>query len=321
MAGYTLPTDAALREAERPNPGEERCVGPFAFAKGPLVLLSAPAVRWVVRSDGFANDVAQAARLADGLAYGRASERVPQDVQLGYWLSRHPSLRYVALPRKTGWADAFVEVTDLRRLLVGHRIPWDQLGWLTGRSERMWRAASHVRWRLVCAGALPCPAGQCAHARGQDACAAELMLPPPLRASPPRVPIAPAGTAAEMTSCRRPRARSTRARPAGSRRQAICVGALREGNATTHDLRCRSSPRIAGMADLTETQRTRGPSATTYADAASPALRGGYRLHRTVWAPHILISVCSFTVISSSFCVAFERVAFSHIKIASGHIK
>ena len=172
---------SALREAERPNPGEERCVGPFAFAKGPLVLLSAPAVRWVVRSDGFANDVAQAARLADGLKpYGRASERVPQDVQLGYWLSRHPSLRYVALPRKTGWADAFVEVTDLRRLLVGHRIPWDQLGWLTGRSERMWRAASHVRWRLVCAGAPPCPAGQCAHARGQDACAAELMLPPPL---------------------------------------------------------------------------------------------------------------------------------------------
>ena len=78
----------------------------------------------------------KAARLANGTRpYGRATERVPQDVQLGYWLSRHPSLRYVSLPRKTGWADAFVEVTDLRRLLVAHRVPWDQLAWLTGRTE------------------------------------------------------------------------------------------------------------------------------------------------------------------------------------------
>ena len=38
---------------------------------------------------------------------GRSVERVPQDVQLGYWLTQHPTLRYISLPRKTGWADAF----------------------------------------------------------------------------------------------------------------------------------------------------------------------------------------------------------------------
>ena len=175
---YSSDGKRVLREAQARARGDERCVGPFAFAKGPLVLLSAPAVRWVVASPGFDADVTQAARIANGTRpYGRPIERVAQDVQLGYWLSRHPSLRYFSLPRKTGWADAFVEVTDLRRLLIGHRIPWDQLGWLTGRTERMWRASSHTRLHLECAGAL-CPNGQCAHAQGQVACAVELMLPP-----------------------------------------------------------------------------------------------------------------------------------------------
>ena len=32
------------REATSASPGQERCVGPFAFTKGPLVMLSAPVV-------------------------------------------------------------------------------------------------------------------------------------------------------------------------------------------------------------------------------------------------------------------------------------
>ena len=90
-----------------------------------------------------------------------ASERVPQDVQLGYWLSRHPSL-CMALPRKTGWADAF-RGDHLRRLL-GARIPWDQLGWVTG-ARSAWRAASHVRWRLVCGRAAVSCGAVCARER------------------------------------------------------------------------------------------------------------------------------------------------------------
>ena len=209
------------REATSASPGQERCVGPFAFTKGPLVMLSAPVVRWLVRSERFQSDTARAARLAgvnagvgavvsitdergstggessgvsgagaDASAEGGSSvggggskraahalERVPQDVNLGYWLSAHPTLRYVALPKYLAWADAYVEVCDLRRLLIAHRVPWDQLAWLTGRTERLWRRAPYVHMRLQCGGP-PCPPGQCAHARGQLACALDLQLPP-----------------------------------------------------------------------------------------------------------------------------------------------
>ena len=170
-----------LREAPaNSTPSHERCVGPFAFAKGPLVMLSAPVVRWLVASQAFARDVAHATAIADGLKpRGRSIDRIPQDVQMGYWLSQHPTLRYVALPRKTGWADAFVEVTDLRRLLVCHRVPWDQLAWLTSRTQRLWGSARHVGLHLRCANPM-CPPGQCAHARAQMACAAELLLPDPI---------------------------------------------------------------------------------------------------------------------------------------------
>ena len=81
-------------------------------------MLSAPVVRWLVASDQFRRDTTLAASFANGTKpRGRTVDRVPQDVQMGYWLSTHPSLRYVHLPKKTGWADAFVEVCDLRRLL------------------------------------------------------------------------------------------------------------------------------------------------------------------------------------------------------------
>ena len=106
---------SVVREASSVSPGQERCVGPFAFAKGPLVMLSSSAVRWLVTSDRFVHDTARAATMANasqqpGAHKKEALERVPQDVNMGYWLAAHPSLRYVALPRKVGWADAFVEV-------------------------------------------------------------------------------------------------------------------------------------------------------------------------------------------------------------------
>ena len=184
-AGWIPTADgkSVVREASAPAPGQERCVGPFAFAKGPLAMLSAPVVRWLVTSERFARDVSHAAAIADGeRPRGRPVDRVPQDVQMGYWLAAHPTLRYVVLPKKTGWADAFVEVTDLRRLLVGHRIPWDQMAWLTRHTRALWLRAPHVDLQLRCAGPL-CPAGQCSHARQQVACAMELVVPPPTSTS------------------------------------------------------------------------------------------------------------------------------------------
>lgn len=93
--------------------------------------------------------------------------------------------RYVNLPKYTTWADAFNEVVDLRKLLIGHRTPWDQLGWLTGRTERLWRALGpHAHMQLECGGP-PCPgAAQCAHEPTQLACAAEVALPALNRSSP-----------------------------------------------------------------------------------------------------------------------------------------
>lgn len=186
-------TRTALHEAAAMDAGQERCVGPFAFAKGPLAMLSAPVVRWIVASERFAKDTAWAAALANGtLVRGKAVERVPQDVQMGYWLSAHPTLRYVHLPKKTGWADAFVEVTDLRRLLIAHRVPWDQLGWLTRHTTSMWAHAPRAHLQLKCGGPL-CPAGQCAHARQQLACAMELLLPSADEYPPSRRHVARAG--------------------------------------------------------------------------------------------------------------------------------
>ena len=55
-----------LREAERPNAGAERCVGPFAFAKGPFAMLSTSAIRWLVASAAFERDVSLAAAIVMG---------------------------------------------------------------------------------------------------------------------------------------------------------------------------------------------------------------------------------------------------------------
>ena len=118
-------------------------------------MLSTSAIRWLVASAAFERDVSLAAAIANGTRpRGLAVERVPQDVQMGYWLSSHPTLRYISIPRKTTWADAFVEVTDLQRLLIAHRVPWDQIGWLTSRTQRLW-AVSPARLQFRCGGP-PC---------------------------------------------------------------------------------------------------------------------------------------------------------------------
>lgn len=188
--GWVYQGKRAVREAAALAPGQERCVGPFAFTKGPLTLLSTPVVRWLVASAAFARDTERAEAIANGTLTprGKSTERFPQDVQLGYWLASHPALRYVSIPRKTSWADAFVEVSDLHRLLVAHRVPWDQFAWLQSRTQQLWSTAAHAGLHFVCAGA-PCPPGQCAHARGQVSCAAELMLSNTSRDGGPMPPM------------------------------------------------------------------------------------------------------------------------------------
>ena len=77
------------------SPPEDPCVGPIAFAKGPLMLLSSSAVRWLVASPDFHRDLATARAMAEGRAaayMGPGSGRIDDDVQLGYWLSQLPGL-------------------------------------------------------------------------------------------------------------------------------------------------------------------------------------------------------------------------------------
>lgn len=172
--------------------GTDRCVGPFAFAKGPLVLLSAPAVRWLVRSAGFSSDPAHAMRLA---AEPRAAPspvpagfgKVYQDVALGYWMRSHPALRLVGLRPFAAWCDSFKHVGDLDRLLMAHKPPWSHLAWLAETTERRWRRATSLRTRTACAAA-PC-VPPCAHARTQLACTVDAeLVEPPVGPRAPRVP-------------------------------------------------------------------------------------------------------------------------------------
>ena len=150
-------------------------------AKGPLVLVGAPVVRWVVSSAAFAHDVLYANQIAQGLVSpSRHAERIPQDVQLGFWLRSHPTLKYVALPKRFAWADYWWDVWDLDRLLLAHRVPVGQVAWLCERIARKWNHTPHLNVQLFCAGP-PCLPRDCAHAPTQLACAAEVAMASPNR--------------------------------------------------------------------------------------------------------------------------------------------
>lgn len=180
-----------------------RCVGPFAFAKGPLLLLSSPVVEWLVHGAGaaaFARDaaVASAAASASPTTSTTREERrrrgsppqlvqgaVYDDATLGYWLRAHPSLQLVALPKFVGWASTWKDVGPLNKLLVAHRVPWHQYAWLSGATDAMWGGDATLGVAWQCGGA-PCsqticmghgPSDTtvggpcCAQAAGQRACA------------------------------------------------------------------------------------------------------------------------------------------------------
>ncbi|KAL1528486.1 hypothetical protein AB1Y20_009829 [Prymnesium parvum] len=159
--------------------GVDACVGPIAFAKGPLELVSAAALRWVVASDAFQRDAATSAALAAGAELPRADDPssgdLYHDVQLGVWLSRHPSLRLVALRRDDAWADDWRHVRRLDGLLLAHRVPFHMTAWLAHHTARLWARGAHLSVHSHCAGA-PCLAAHCAQAQGQTACALHLSV-------------------------------------------------------------------------------------------------------------------------------------------------
>lgn len=182
---------------------QQDCHGPFAFARGPLKFLSAPAVRWLVRSRRFKQGVRRAEQLAGQLTNGSSGGggsgggssrqappmRVSEDAQMGFWMSAHPALRVVHFPHFAGWVSEFggLNNASFPRLLLAHRVPWDQMRWLTEQTERLWAVppggpassgARTLQVRAFCdANEPPCARGVCAHAQGQRACGLEVALP------------------------------------------------------------------------------------------------------------------------------------------------
>ena len=167
-------------EATNSTPMHDRCFGPLPFLKGPLVILSTSVVQWLNASALVARDVHQATELAAGRARayrGPGSGRIPQDVSLGFWLSRHPTLKIVELPVFTTWCDKWKFVGDLHELLVAHRVPWERMSWLSESTRRLWSGHAAALGRLSCAGPV-CEPGECASELSQTACRMEVMLPP-----------------------------------------------------------------------------------------------------------------------------------------------
>lgn len=176
--GWVLRSQGRPVEADRPpTTRNDRCYGPLPFLKGPLVLLSSAVVRWLNASALVERDVRQASELAAGRARayrGPGSGRIPQDVSLGFWLSRHPTLRIVELQPFTTWCDKWKFVGNLRALLIAHRVPWERMAWLTEATRRLWSDSSSYG-RLVCAQPV-CSPGACAVSDGQVACRMEVAL-------------------------------------------------------------------------------------------------------------------------------------------------
>jgi hypothetical protein len=127
----------------------DQCVGPIAFAKGPLEIISREALEWVVASPAFERDARQSKAVEDGQPLPHADDPgsgdLYHDVQLGLWLSAHPSLRLVALPTWEGWADEWRHVHRLDRLLMAHRVPFDFMPWLAEQTERVWAASPQLQ--------------------------------------------------------------------------------------------------------------------------------------------------------------------------------
>ena len=143
------------------------------------MLLSTPVVRWLSGSALVARDVQQAKELAAGRAHaykGPGSGRIPQDVSLGFWLSRHPTLKLIELQVFSTWCDKWKFVGDLRALLVAHRVPWERMAWLTAATHALWSGVASARGRLSCKGAV-CAPGRCVSSEQQVACRMEVALP------------------------------------------------------------------------------------------------------------------------------------------------
>ena len=117
--------------------------------------------------------------MTDGRAaafVGPGTGRIDDDVQLGYWMSQLPGLHVVTFRRYMAWHDRWKAgvMQMLPRLLLAHKVPWQEYVTLINASEALWHAAPHAVGRLLCDGP---PCAGCAHVPSQRACAVDVELP------------------------------------------------------------------------------------------------------------------------------------------------
>lgn len=155
---------------------EHTCIGPFGYAKGPLLLLNQRALRWLTRAPVFARDLTRSQEMLDGRAATRKG-RLDDDINLGFWMARMPNLRVLRL-RRVVWKDTWRDGADASRVLAAHKMPWELHDELYNTTVAMWAAAASVHVEAVCHADVP-PCESCSHAPSQRPCILEITLDAP----------------------------------------------------------------------------------------------------------------------------------------------
>ncbi|KAL1526616.1 hypothetical protein AB1Y20_015320 [Prymnesium parvum] len=154
---------------------QHHCVGPFAFAKGPFLLLSTEAARRVVASATFARDLARAKLLASGTEF-RVKGRIDDDVHLAFWLSSLPNLRVVRIRRLSWHEQGKWSGAALSHFLAAHKLPWRLYGEMSAKIDGAWNTAKQAAVHLVCSDEPACSSAISAHASSQGTCIIEVRL-------------------------------------------------------------------------------------------------------------------------------------------------
>lgn len=152
---------------------DHACLGPFAYAKGPLLLMNQRSLGWLVRAPIFHRDLSRAQDMASGRAPTRKG-RIDDDINLGYWMVRMPGLRVVRL-RRVVWKDTWRDGADPAMLLSAHKLPWSLHAEMFNTTLAMWRSAAAAQVSALCRTNVP-PCNSCSHARSQRACVVEIGL-------------------------------------------------------------------------------------------------------------------------------------------------
>ena len=149
------------------------CLGPFAYAKGPLLVMNQGAIGWLGQAKVFHRDLRRARAMAEGLAPTRKG-RIDDDINLGFWMVRMPGLRVLRF-RRVVWKDTWRDGAEPALLLAAHKLPWSLHAEVANITRAMWASAPAAQVSALCRADKP-PCTSCSHARSQRACVMEIGL-------------------------------------------------------------------------------------------------------------------------------------------------